>query len=48
MLSNSPRAKIVLLVKEREALGIAELLEKEERLIDECPRTVVAVFVREE
>lgn len=43
-----PTCQDLLLVKEREGIRVAELLEEEERLIDQGPGTVVAVLVGEE
>ena len=43
-----PTCQDLLLVKEREGIRVAELLEEEERLIDQGPGTVVAVLIGEE
>ena len=43
-----PTCQDLLLVKECEGIRVAELLEEEERLIDQGPGTVVAVLVGEE
>ena len=43
-----PACQDLLLVKECEGIRVAELLEEEERLIDQGPGSVVAVLVGEE